>query len=172
MISVYKRSSIINTCRVNEWMQLYTGSFWHFQPRGMSLALKKKKHLNFRWGNSCQFFPCCYWFQTFCHFSLPCPICFSILACSLALCLDFENRFWTKVLRSWLGNMVWLSLGSCSFLWCKCTKIIGKICHALNSLLRSTIWAYQPLPIHRVKWTSASAQGGWGGRAAQGLSWL
>ena len=24
-------------------MQLYTGTFWHFQPRGMSLALKKKK---------------------------------------------------------------------------------------------------------------------------------
>ena len=89
----------------------------------------------------------------------------------LSGCLDFETRFWTNVLRSWLGNTVWLSLGSWTFLWCKCTKIIGKTCHALNSLLSPTIWAYQPLPIHRVKWTSASAQGGWGGRAAQGLSY-
>lgn len=146
MISVYKRSSIINSCRVNEWMQLYTGTFWHFQPRGMSLALKKKKST---WISD-EGIPASS-FHSATGSKLSAISVFPILFVfpswhAVWLCLHFESRFWTKVLRSWLGNMVWLSLGG-SFLWCKCTKIIGKTCHALNSLLRSTIWAYQPLPI-------------------------
>lgn len=50
------------------------------------------------------------------------------------------------------GNMAWVSLGSRFFLWCNCTKLMGKHCHGLTACSAPHQYGrISTLPVHRGK---------------------